>query len=89
MRENVGRGNTAQGHNIINQLLIHITCLSCVLFLFLCYFHCSIIVAITIVASVIEPLIFQPLNFLPFTLPIHFLHPAAAEKSGSACVVLS
>lgn len=88
MRGNLGRGDTAWGQDGINQLLICLTCLSRVLFLSLSYFHCSLIVAITIVASAIKPLTSHPMSFLTFTLPIHFLHPAAAEKSGSACVVL-
>lgn len=92
-RGNVGRGDTAQchifqGQDSISQQVIHIICFSWVLFLSLlfslqhrcCYY---------IIASIIKPLISQPRNFLTFTLPIHFLLPAAAEKSGSACVVLS
>lgn len=93
-RGNVGRGHTAQchifqGQDGISQLVIHITSFSRVLFLPLCCFHRSIVVAITIIASIIKTLVSQPRNFLTSTLPIHFPHPAAAEKSRSACVVLS
>lgn len=86
MRGNAGRGDTAPGQGGISQLLIHITRHSWVLFLSFRYFHWGIIVANTIVTSVTKQSISQPMNFLTFTLPIHF------QKSGSAwsgCVVLS